>query len=232
MIKRELILKHVPNGNEICKIQLMNLIDKVIDTDINNQIEEYIPHIEKKLSHLDKNQLIKHFFTAEFNRFLSFYNNAPDLNTSENKFTKKEEKRKRNQKGIHAEKGYTRFFINIGKGKGLQAHNLIGLINEYTKKRNMPVGKIDIMRNFSFFEVPSDFESIIIKGFKKASWNDNSLTVEVSQDPKNNQKGKREDRRVKNKRRKKDSRTTKSKKRTGEDSKNSFRDRFRKRSKK
>ena len=55
----------------------------------------------------------------------------------------------------------SRFFINIGKEKDLQTHNLIGLINEYTKDRNIPVGKIDIMRKFSFFETPSNFESTI-----------------------------------------------------------------------
>ena len=32
-------------------------------------------------------------------------------------------------------KGYTRFFINIGKNQTLQTHNLIGLINKGLKQR-------------------------------------------------------------------------------------------------
>ena len=65
----------------------------------------------------------------------------------------------------------------------MQAHNLIGLINEYTKNRNIPVGKIDIMRKFSFFEVPSDFENDILIGMADSNWNGNLVNVEVSQAP-------------------------------------------------
>ncbi|MDG2086736.1 MAG: DEAD/DEAH box helicase [Flavobacteriales bacterium] len=187
MIKRELIIQQVPKGDEICQIQLMTLIDKVVATEINQQINKYLPSIEEKLIHLDKEELIKHFVSAEFNRFLSFYKNAPDLNvSSNNKRDKNERKDRSNIRGErvgHAEKGHTRFFINLGKEKDLQAHNLIGLINEYTKNRNLPIGKIDIMRKFSFFEIPSEFENEVLRGLGNANWNGNRVNVEVSQAP-------------------------------------------------
>ena len=195
MIKRDLLLKQVPNGEEICKIQLMKLIDKVVATNINKQIDNYIDDIEAKLTHLDKDELIKHFVSAEFNRFLSFYKNAADLNVSGKSKTSKNErgnrKNKRGERTNHAEEGYTRFFINLGKEKDLQAHNLIGLINEYTRNRNIPVGKIDIMRRFSFFEISSDFESDVLNGFKNASWNGNDVNVEISQIPGTKTRGKK-----------------------------------------
>ncbi|MDC0204178.1 DEAD/DEAH box helicase [Flavobacteriales bacterium] len=195
MIKRDLLLKQVANGEEICQIQLMKLIDKVVATDVNNQIDNYIPAIEEKLAHLDKDELIKHFVSVEFNRFLSFYKNAPDLNVSGSSKTNRNERgnRKRSDRGNlknkrggrigHAEEGYTRFFINLGKEKGMQAHNLIGLINEYTRNRNIPVGKIDIMGKFSFFEVPDDFETDVLSGFSDVVWNGNRVNVEISQAP-------------------------------------------------
>ena len=187
MIKRKLTLCKVPHGDEICQIQLMNLVDKVVNNDINNQIEKYLPSIEEKLAHLDKEQLIKHFLSTEFNRFLSFYKNSSDLNinSSKNVGIDKKDKKNNHKSGRtgEAQKGYTRFFINLGKGKGLQTHNLIGLINEFTKKRNIPVGKIDIMRNFSFFEVPSEFQNNILKGLNKRNWDGNSINVEISQAP-------------------------------------------------
>lgn len=187
MIKRELSIQQVPKGDEICQIQLMTLIDKVVATEINQQINRYLPSIEEKLIHLDKEELIKHFVSTEFNRFLSFYKNAPDLNvSSNNKRDKNERKDRSNSRGErvgHAEKGHTRFFINLGKEKDLQAHNLIGLINEYTKNRNLPIGKIDIMRKFSFFEIPSEFENEVLRGLGNANWNGNRVNVEVSQAP-------------------------------------------------
>ena len=60
---------------------------------------------------------------------------------------------------------------------------IIGLINEYTRNRNIPIGKIDIMGKFSFFEVPTDFETDIMSGLIDANWNGNRVNVEVSQAP-------------------------------------------------
>ena len=194
MIKRDLMLMKVPNGDEICQIQLMRLVDKVVTTEVNHQIESYLPSIEEKLAHLDKSELIKHFVSAEFNRFLSFYKNAPDLNVSgsnnkdrndrgDRKERRGDRKERRGERNGHAEAGHTRFFINLGKEKDMQAHNLIGLINEYTRNRNIPVGKIDIMGKFSFFEVSNDFETDILSSFSDAVWNGNRVNVEVSQAP-------------------------------------------------
>ncbi len=194
MIKRDLTLMKVPNGEEICQIQLMKLVDKVVATEVNHQIDNYLPSIQEKLEHLDKDELIKHFVSTEFNRFLSFYKNAPDLNVSGSNKRDRNDRRdkgdrndrgrnKRGERTGHAEAGHTRFFINLGKEKDLQAHNLIGLINEYTRNRNIPIGKIDIMRKFSFFEVPSDFETDVLSGLSESTWNGNRVNVEVSQAP-------------------------------------------------
>ena len=188
MIKHDLILKKLPNGDEICQIQLMKLIDKVVATDVNHQIDKYLPSIEEKLEHLDKEGIIKHFVSTEFNRFLAFYKNAQDLNVTGNSRNDKNDRndrgnKKRGERTGHAEAGHTRFFINLGQEKDLQAHNLIGLINEYTRNRNIPIGKIDIMGKFSFFEVPTDFETDIMSGLIDANWNGNRVNVEVSQAP-------------------------------------------------
>lgn len=191
MLKKDLTQKQVPHGEEICAIQLLALIDKVVKTDVNTQIEKYIPIIEEKLAHLDKEELLKHFVSTEFNRFLSFYKNAPDLNISAK--NKREDGRKKdvrkndrkNKRTGHAEKGYSRFFINLGKIQNLETHNLIGLINEYTRKRNIPIGKIDILRKFSFFEVDSNYEKDVLKELPNAQWNGHAVTVELSKPPSN-----------------------------------------------
>ena len=80
MLKKDLAQKQVPNGEEICAIQLLSLIDKVVKTDVNKQIEKYIPIIEEKLAHLDKEELLKHFVSAEFNRFLEYYKGSNNIN--------------------------------------------------------------------------------------------------------------------------------------------------------
>ena len=76
--------------------------------------------------------------------------------------------------------------LSTGKKQNLKSHDLIGLINEATRKRNIPIGKIDIMRKFSFFEVDSKFEQDVLKSFKNAYFNGHSLNVEISKAPKQN----------------------------------------------
>ena len=196
MLKKELILKKIPNGEEICAIQLLSFIDKIVKTDISHQIEKYLPIIEEKLSHLDKERLLKHFVSAEFNRFLSFYKNAPDLNISTSN-----SKKGRHKNNRHADKGFDRFFINLGKTHKLEPQNLIGLVNEYTRNRNLVIGKIDILRNFSFFEVENTAREDILKGFSNSQWNGYQLTVELSK-PKNDV-GQRKIKRTRPERRKK-----------------------------
>ena len=44
MLKKEITyFKKVPSGEEICEIQLLNMVDKVVNTDISSQIEKYTP---------------------------------------------------------------------------------------------------------------------------------------------------------------------------------------------
>ena len=185
MLKRKLIFQKVPGGDEICAIQLLRLIDKIVKTDVSSQIEKHLPIIEEKLSHLDKEELVKHFVSAEFNRFLSFYKNAPDLNISASKI--RDSGRGRDSGKIrrgHSDEGFTRFFINLGKTHKFEPQNLIGLVNEYTRNRNLQIGKIDILQGFSFFEVESSAEKDVLEGFADSQWNGYKLTVEISK-PKN-----------------------------------------------
>jgi ATP-dependent RNA helicase DeaD len=179
--------KMVPNGQEICEIQLLSMVDKIEKVNVDQaQIEKYMPAIYKKLDGLSREELIKLFVSAEFNRFLSFYKNAPDLNVTagqekenfrerdgrrknsrdKNPFSsnaseeRPEKKRKRN------DIEYSRFHINLGSKSNINPMKLIALINSQTKVRNIEIGKIDIERNFSFFETDSRYAKEVETSFK------------------------------------------------------------------
>lgn len=85
-VNQPFIKKMVPSGKEICEKQMFSLIDRVEKIDVNNeQIGEFMPVIYKKLSWLDREELIKHFVSVEFNRFLTYYENAADINVDESR---------------------------------------------------------------------------------------------------------------------------------------------------
>ncbi len=172
---KKFVKKQVPDGSEICEKQLYNLIDKVEKIEVNEtQIEQYLPAIYKKLDWLSREDLIKHFVSAEFNRFLAYYKGARDLNI-ESKPKEKREERSRDRS-----KNFSRFFISVGSKSNLTVPRLIGLINDTTQTRDIEIGKIDIMKKFSFFEIDSKFESEILKAFKKAKYEGASVSVELS----------------------------------------------------
>ncbi len=80
-VGKSFLLKQIPTGKEVCEKQLFNLIDKVENIDVDEeQIGPFMPVIYHKLEWLDREELINHFVSVEFNRFLQYYANTPDLN--------------------------------------------------------------------------------------------------------------------------------------------------------
>ncbi len=178
----------IPTGREICEKQLFNLIDRMENIEVDDsQIEEYMGVIYRKLEWLSREDLIKRFVSVEFNRFLDYYKDSRDLNV--------EEPAHRRDKGsIERAASYTRFFINIGSRNKLTPPQMIGLINDHTNKRNIGIGKIDILKNFTFFEVDSRFEQDVTRGFRNATYRGIRISVDISRpDPRKGKKGVRED---------------------------------------
>jgi ATP-dependent RNA helicase DeaD len=152
--------KMVPGGDEICEKQMFHLIDRVVNVDIaENQIGKYMPLILEKFETMSKEEIVKHFVSLEFNQLMEYYKNAKDLNI---RVDAQRDPSQRNDRGGERMK-FTKLFINVGKKQNLSASGLIGLINEYSKRHKIEIGRIDIQRKFSFFEIDSNYEKELIK---------------------------------------------------------------------
>ncbi len=169
-INKTFELKLVPNGKDICQKQLYNLIDKVHDIEINEkEIKDFLPDVYQKLDGMDREELIKRFVSIEFNQFLSYYENAKDLNGDDSRDRKR-----------YDDENLTRFYINLGKMDKLNPAVLIGLINENIKKRNVEIGQIEILKNFSFFELDKNYTDDVLESFQNTYFNNRSIIVEVT----------------------------------------------------
>lgn len=174
-IKKNFVQKQVPNGKEICEIQLFKLIDKIHDIEINEkEIKDYLPDIYEKLHELDRDELIKRFVSIEFNTFLSYYQDARDLNNNDAPSDRKRP----------GDDSLVRFYINQGKMDDLTPARLIGLINECLSKRDVEIGQIEILKSFSFFEIDKDFTQDVLEKMNEAEFNNRSVIVEVTSKPK------------------------------------------------
>ncbi|MBU1096988.1 MAG: DEAD/DEAH box helicase [Ignavibacteriae bacterium HGW-Ignavibacteriae-2] len=174
---------NIPIGKEICEKQLFHLIDRMEKVEVDTtQIESFLPNIYKKLEWLDREELIKKFVSLEFNRFLGYYKNASDLNVPDDR-----RKAKRRDSGDGY--AFTRFFINLGKTDDLNPTQLIGMINDFTNVRNIEIGDIEILKNFSFFEIDSKYADTILKSFKNKKLKHRDINVEVSEKKRTESRG-------------------------------------------
>ncbi|MBI9038960.1 MAG: DEAD/DEAH box helicase [Bacteroidales bacterium] len=177
-IGKKMERKMIPLGKDICKKQLFKLIDTVEKVEVNeSQIEAFMPSIYQKLEWLDRENLVKHFVSVEFNRFLSYYEDAPDINVN---IKKSDFKSTRNEKQGKNKTIFTRFFINIGSKNKLTPKLLLTIINQNINERNAEVGKIEILKSFSFFETDEAYKSLILKSFKNVEYEGIKLLVEES----------------------------------------------------
>ena len=202
--------KDVPTGMDICKTRLLSLIDKVENVDVDEQqIAQFMPDIYKKLEWLERDELIKHFVSTEFNRYLSYYKNARDINisnNSKNRGKKRRDNPNRNDRSLTSLSGY---YINIGFQSKMNPGRLMGLINECLRSSNAVIGNIEIMKTFSFFEIEKEYEDKLINSFKGKKFAGISIQIEKDtgtgkRNSNSNQKSRRR-RRQKNKRVKRNS---------------------------
>ncbi|MZP56393.1 MAG: DEAD/DEAH box helicase [Bacteroidales bacterium] len=182
MLKKPFRALPVPTGTEICGKQLFNWVDKLEKVTIDHQeIEKYLPEIKERLEKLDREALLRRVVSLEFNRFLNDYRTGDDevetftdKETSFNKADKRNSRQKFNG-------NYKRLFINLGKSDGFYPEQLIELVNKNTRGKKIPLGKIDLLKNFSFFEVESDFADELIRSLNNAMFKDTRVAVEVAQ---------------------------------------------------
>ena len=174
IIKKKFVEGKVPSGKEIVQNQLMNLIDKVQNTEVNeSEMEEFLPSIYEKLESLDREELIKKFVSLEFNTMLKYYENSKDLND----LSSRDNSRARTEN-----ENMTRFFINIGRKDNLNPGTLIGLINDQNIGDKVEIGSIDILDTFSFFEIDKNFEEKTLEAFasNQPDFEGRSVNIEIT----------------------------------------------------
>jgi ATP-dependent RNA helicase DeaD len=166
-IGKEFVDGTLPTAEEICKKQLYKTMDQIMKTDVDEDlIAPYMTDINRWFEYIDKEDVIKKVVMLAFGRFLDYYKNAPEIvkpSTSREKAPKGERKssgrgsksgkggERRQRRGV--EPGYRRLFINLGKDDGFYPGEVMQLLNKRVKGHPQ-VGHIDLLKRFSYIEVP------------------------------------------------------------------------------
>ena len=170
----------VPSGRAVCEKQLYGMVERLVATDINHEeIDAFLPPVYDTLADLSKEELIQHFVSIEFNRFLNYYKDSGDINASSPQKKaprKKGSMGKRTPIGKNAPKDFPaqpaqvrKLFLNMGQLDDIQKGAITRLVCDKSGIRSNLIGKIEVMREFSFLEVDSDSADHVMKSMKGAS---------------------------------------------------------------
>ena len=195
IIQKTFEYKSIPNGMEICEIQLYHLANTIKDTQVNPAVNEYLPAIYDVLSGLNREELIQRMVAVEFNRFYNYYSKSQDLNAESSE-----------GKSFSTE-GETRYFINIGERDGYDWRLLKDFLRENIGLGKNDIFKVDVKDTFSFFNTEAETTQLVLDTFADFKMDNRSIHIEISQ-----QKGSGDNKGKKDKRDRKERRDRKDKK--------------------
>lgn len=179
-------LEKIPDGKAICENQLIALLNKVIESPINEEeIADYLPPAYEALCHLDKKEIIKRFVSVEFNHFLEYYRHAGDINakprSNDARSRNPRERRPNNQRRDGGgEDGFKRFSINMGRANKINAGAIVRIICENCKIASNQVGEISLGHDQTFFDIKKESVAAVRAGMQNVKLDGRKLTVRAA----------------------------------------------------
>ncbi|MCC9019262.1 MULTISPECIES: DEAD/DEAH box helicase [Flavobacterium] len=176
IIKQKFEEKSIPSGIEICEIQLLHLANKIKDTEVDHEIDNYLPAINNVLEGLSKEELIKKMVSVEFNRFIAYYKKNRDISTQSG------ERRERNDSEPREfnNNGAVRYFVNIGSRDNFDWMTLKDYLKETLDLGRDDVFKVDVKEGFSFFNTDPEHTDKVMEVLNNVQLEGRRINVEIS----------------------------------------------------
>ncbi|MFP4350979.1 MAG: DEAD/DEAH box helicase [Desulfococcaceae bacterium] len=169
--------RKVPSGRSVCEKQLYAMVERLISTDVNTEeIDPYLPPVLDTLSGLSKEELIRRFVSVEFNRFLEYYRGAEDINAKVKQRITKADKAERRVAG-----NTQRFFINVGRLDKLKEGAIVRLVCDSSGISSSKVGRIELKREFSFFDVEKSVAKRVLHSLKGVKLDGRKVQVKFAE---------------------------------------------------
>ncbi len=177
IIKQKFEEKTIPSGIEICEIQLLHLATKIKDTEVDHEIDNYLPAINNVLEDLSKEELIKKMVSVEFNRFIAYYKKNRDISSQasgERRERGDSEPRESNNGGA------VRYFVNIGSRDNFDWMSLKDYLKETLDLGRDDVFKVDVKEGFSFFNTDPEHTDKVMEVLNNVQLEGRRINVEIS----------------------------------------------------
>lgn len=181
--------REVPTPQHIIEKQLYHLADRIEKVKVDDeQINQYLPGVSRKLGWLSQEDLLKRVLSLEFNRLLDYYRDAPNIDFIDEKPRKERKERDdqrqrtdRDKDRRTAERGMARIYVNAGKADGFFAGNLIDMLNHVVEGKRVNVGRIDLLPGYSLFDVPKGDARRVVAGLSGADFVGKRIYSEIAE---------------------------------------------------
>lgn len=177
IIKKQFEKKDIPSGTDIVEVQLMALANKIHTTETNHEIDKHLDSINELFADTDKDELIKKFFSVEFNRFFNYYQKSKDLAVAESRGSDRDSEDRDYEKSSND----TRYFINVGRKDGFDWMKLKDFLKEQLELGRDDVFKVDVKESFSFFNTEKELQEKVLAFFTDFKHDGRFVNVEVSE---------------------------------------------------
>ncbi|CAI8198106.1 MAG: Uncharacterised protein [Flavobacteriaceae bacterium] len=148
----------------------MHLANNIKKTEINHDIDTYLPQINTALEDFSKEELIKKFFSVEFTRFYNYYSKAKDINAKAG-----------NQREYSDDTGSVRYFLNIGNKDDFDWMSLKDFLKDILGLGQDDVYKVDVKDSFSFFNTDEQHKDLVLQAFEDFKLEGRNVNVEISE---------------------------------------------------
>jgi ATP-dependent RNA helicase DeaD len=180
IIKQKFEEKTIPSGIEICEIQLLHLANKIKDTEVDHEIDNYLPAINNVLEGLSKEELIKKMVSVEFNRFINYYKKTRDLSSQSSGSERRERDDRDGAPRENNNGGATRYFVNIGSRDNFDWMSLKDYLKETLDLGRDDVFKVDVKEGFSFFNTEPEHTDKVMEILNNVQLEGRRINVEIS----------------------------------------------------
>jgi ATP-dependent RNA helicase DeaD len=180
IIKQKFEEKTIPSGIEICEIQLLHLATKIKDTEVDHEIDNYLPAINNVLEDLSKEELIKKMVSVEFNRFINYYKKNRDISSQSSGSERRERDDRDGAPRENNNGGATRYFVNIGSRDNFDWMSLKDYLKETLDLGRDDVFKVDVKEGFSFFNTDPEHTDKVMEILNNVQLEGRRINVEIS----------------------------------------------------
>ncbi|MCH8554352.1 MAG: DEAD/DEAH box helicase [Schleiferiaceae bacterium] len=189
VLKRKIEQKPVPTGVQICERQLFAMMERMKNAEVAHaDIEPFMDRVMEMLSHLSKEEVIKQFVSLEFNRFLSYYKDARDINViakDGGRADSRGDSRDSDRRGSRDEGGsrdrrrggrdMVEVVVQIPAGKTITKRDVIHMMVDGSGSKSVEVGDISLTKKAVVAQVEKKFIKKIITNLSAGAYKGMSL---------------------------------------------------------